>query len=184
MVQYRRSTIEGGTYFFTVVTHKRNAFLTSPEARKCLKYAWSKIKKLYPFTLHAFCLLPDHMHCIWTLPEGDAHYSMRWQGIKGLFSKEMNRIGEWTGITSQSMEKKREAGYFQRRFWEHTIIQQDDFNRHFDYIHFNPVKHGFVDHPEDYPWSTYHRYLRAGVYDRTWGGMTPDILKDFTLPGE
>jgi len=184
MAHYRRSYIEGGTYFFTLVTYKRRTFLTSEEARHSLKTAWIKIRKKYPFDLVAFCLLPDHLHCIWTLPLNDAIYSIRWQGIKGLFSKNMNLLGHWNKIQNTSMKKKRESGYLQRRFWEHTIFKQEDFNRHFDYIHFNPVKHGFVKHPKDWPWSTFHKYVETGIYDDNWGTLEPEFLKTFQVRGE
>ena len=82
------------------------------------------------------------------------------------------------------MKKKRESGFLQSRFWEHTIFKQEDFNRHFDYIHFNPVKHGFVKYPIDWPWSTFHKYVETGIYDDNWGTLEPEFLKTFQVRGE
>lgn len=169
MPQYRRSKIEGGTYFFTVVTYHRRPFLTTDEARAALHFAWLNVEQRYPFTTNAICLLPDHLHCIWTLPEGDSNYSLRWGEIKKIFSKMYLPHVKANELLSESRLKRGEAAVWQRRFWEHTIRDLHDFNRHLDYIHYNPVKHGLVHSVSDWPWSSFHRYVQLGFYDRSWG---------------
>ena len=136
----------------------------------------------YPFQLVACCLLPEHLHCIWTLPEHDADYSIRWQGIKGLFSREYKKKMNLETEITDSLKKKREAGIWQRRFWEHTLVTQEDYNTHVDYIHYNPVKHGLVKHVRDWPWSSFHRYVKEGVYGVEWGTGLSDrfgMVKEF-----
>jgi putative transposase len=133
MTGYRRSLLKGGSYFFTVVTYDRLPILTSNKARAILHSAWIDVRKRFPFTTVAVCLLPDHLHCIWSLPENDADYSVRWKEIKRLFTKEyLLKIGPGE-IRSESRMKKGEAAIWQRRFWEHTIRDEDDLNRHIDY---------------------------------------------------
>jgi putative transposase len=169
MAQYRRVYFPGGSFFFTIVVNGRKPIFKSAISRKLLREAWSTIHKKYPFTLVACCLLPEHLHCIWTMPENDSDYSMRWKGIKGLFSKEYNKVVRPVVKLSKSMKKKREAGIWQRRFWEHTLCRQEDFNAHIDYIHYNPVKHGLVKNVSDWPWSTFHKYVKQGIYPADWG---------------
>jgi putative transposase len=169
MPQYRRSTIEGGAYFFTVVTYDRLPILTMDDVRPLLHSAWMDVHTRFPFTTIAVCLLPDHLHCIWSLPEGDANYSVRWKEIKRLFTKGyLSQIGP--GETRNASRLKRgEAAVWQRRFWEHTIRDQDDLHRHMDYIHYNPVKHGLVKRVVDWPWSSFHRCVIKGYYEIGWG---------------
>ena len=184
MSDYRRVYIPGGVYFFTVVTHNRNPILTHQDARVTLRKAWLNVLQEYPFELIALCLLPDHIHCSWKLPESDSNYSLRWQRIKGYFSKHINKNGFNIPMPSKSKIKKRECGVWQRRFWEHTIRDQDDLNNHIDYIHFNPVKHGYVQRPLDWPWSTFHKYLSLGVYEPDWGYMEPESTVGLKSTGE
>ncbi len=169
MPNYIRLRSEGGTFFFSVVTHERGAFLTDPSARKCLRQAWKDMRARYPFELVALCLLPDHLHTIWTLPEGDTDSSERWRFLKARFTSRFLVENGREGRRSNSQQKKGERGFWQRRYWEHTIRDDEDLRRHFDYIHFNPVKHGLVEWPERWPWSTFHRYARMGWYDAGWG---------------
>jgi putative transposase len=169
MPEYRRSIIKGGTFFFTVVTYHRLPILTTAEARSILHAALDDVNQRFPFTLDAICLLPEHIHCIWTLPEGDQNYSVRWGDIKRLFSKAyLKQIG--TGEKrNESHTNRGEAAIWQRRFWEHTIRDLDDYNHHLDYIHYNPVKHGLVGNVSDWPWSSFHRYVKTGYYETSWG---------------
>lgn len=169
MPEYRRARIEGGTYFFTVVTYNRLPILTTVEARKLLRSAWVDVRERFPFTIDAVCLLPDHLHCIWVLPEGDANFSVRWKEIKRLFTRGyLDQVG--TGeIRSASRLRRGEAAIWQRRFWEHTIRDEEDLNRHRDYIHYNPVKHGLVQRVAAWQWSSFHHYVRMGYYARDWG---------------
>jgi putative transposase len=114
-------------------------------------------------------LLPDHIHCIWTLPENDCDYSKRWGMIKAGFSKRAKHLFHRNEWMSDSKRKHREAAVWQRRFWEHMIRDEDDFRRHLDYLHFNPVKHGLVKCVRDWPHSTFHRFVKDGFYPQDWG---------------
>jgi putative transposase len=169
MTGYRRSLLKGGSYFFTVVTYDRLPILTSNEARAILHSAWIDVRKRFPLTTVAVCPLPDHLHCIWSLPENDADYSVRWKEIKGLSTREYLLTFGPGEIRSESRMKKGEAAIWQRRFWEHTIRDEDDLNRHIDYIHYNPVKHGVVQRVVEWPWSSFHRYVQEGHYGFDWG---------------
>ena len=169
MPQYRRSRLEGGTYFFTVVTYNRLPILTGDEARGLLHSAWIEACRRSPFETVAVCLLPEHIHCIWSLPEGDADYARRWSEIKRFFTKGyLLHLGSGEA-RNESRLKRREAAVWQRRFWEHTIRDEEDLNRHLDYIHYNPVKHGLVKSVAEWPWSSFHRYVRMGYYEEGWG---------------
>jgi putative transposase len=168
MPNFRRNYQPGGTYFFTVVTYNRLPILTNPISRSILRSAWDDVRKRFPFSTLAVCLLPDHLHCIWTLPEDDWNYSMRWKEIKRLFTKAYLPSADTYEVTNASRKKRGEASIWQRRFWEHTIQNDIDLQRHIDYIHFNPVKHSLVENVIDWPWSSYHRYIQRGICDPTW----------------
>ena len=166
MTNYRRAR-GGDTYFFTVVTHLRRPFLCSDNARRDLRASIREVRDTHPFDIDAWALLPDHLHCIWTLPEGDADFSIRWALIKRGFTR---RATDWLEPLEvcESRKAKRESGVWQRRFWEHKIRDDRDFSAHCDYIHWNPVKHGLVKTPGDWPWTTLHRFVREGVYPKGW----------------
>jgi len=164
MTSYRRARFEGGYYFFTVVTLKRRTFLTDELARACFRAAWEETRRRSYFEVVALCLLPDHIHCIWKLPEDDRDFSLRWSRIKSGFTRRYLNFGGEECIQTFSRNIKRERGVWQRRFWEHQIRDVEDLQRHVDYVHYNPVKHGLVEQVEDWPWSTYHRYVREGIY--------------------
>jgi len=168
MPNYRRQ-YGGNAYYFTVVTYNRIPIFTSDLARGILHRAWKIVSERFPFTTVAICLLPDHIHTIWTLPESDGDYSVRWKEIKRQFTQ--GYLVETGSIESrsESRQKRHEAAVWQRRFWEHTISDDDDLARHVDYIHFNPVKHGLTKRVQDWPWSSFHRYVREGYYDAEWG---------------
>ena len=177
MPQYKRVFAPGGTFFFTVVTHKRAPLLCVASVRKALREAIGLVRKESPFDIDAWVLLPDHLHCIWTLPEGDTGYSMRWANIKRHVTKVCRELGMGLDGSSPSRTRRKDGGFWQRRFWEHQIRDGDDFNRHMDYIHYNPVKHGQVNRVGDWAWSTFHRHVKRGIYEETWGGG--DIDGDF-----
>ena len=180
MTNYRRATFAGGHYFFTLVTHQRRRFLFDDLARQCLRNAWHKVDRKHPFDVVALCLLPDHLHCLWKLPPGDHAYSQRWQLIKKDFSRNYLHAGGREGAQSVSRQQKRERGIWQRRFWEHQIRDEIDLARHIDYIHYNPVKHGLVQKVADWPWSTYHRFVRTGFYrQRILTNADGDFGEDF-----
>ena len=171
MPQYRRLYIPGGVYFFTVVTFERKPIFNNPRACELFHSIWLDVRRRLPFHIDAFCLLPDHIHCIWRLPDGDSDFSIRWREIKRLFTRTyLKRIGP-DGYRNASRRHKREAAVWQRRFWEHAIRDQGDYNRHVAYIHFNPVKHGLVKRVGDWPWSSTHRFMEIGVVDPDWGGV-------------
>ena len=167
MPNYIRAKLDGGYYFFTVVTYKRIILFDTEIARRCLREAIEKTRSPRPFETIAFCLLYEHLHCIWKHPEGDADYSRRWSSIKGLFSRKYLRLSGQRRQTTSSRTRKGEVCIWQRRFWEHQIRDENDLQRHFDYIHYNPIKHGLVRRIEDWPWSTYHKYAQEGFYGRS-----------------
>ena len=167
MPNYRRSNIKGGTYFFTVVTHQRRRFLCLEENVALLRTAFREVMAKHSFHIDAFVLLPDHLHCIWTLPENDADFSTRWRLIKSNFSRQCQPM--YQGRVSASRQSKGEKAVWHRRFWEHTIRDEDDYRQHVEYIHYNPVKHGLAKAPIDWPYSSFHRYVRAGLYEPDWG---------------
>jgi len=168
MAAFRRALTKGGTYFFTVATHRRRPLLTQPAFYAALKDALGTVKQSHPFQIDAFVLLPDHLHCIWTLPEGDASYSLRWNIIKRLVTQ-ATRHNAATEL-SASRQRRGESGLWQRRFWEHQIRDEGDFEKHVEYIHWNPVKHGYVAKVADWPYSSFHGYVARGVFPADWGG--------------
>jgi putative transposase len=172
MPDYRRYYVSGGTYFFTVVTYQRRSLFNREQPREWLRTAIQTIRCERPFTIVAMVLLPDHLHCVWTLPEQDADYSTRWRQIKETFTRSVPKTGE-EGTSSASRRRRGERAVWQRRFWEHTCRDQDDLNRCIDYIHWNPVKHGLVERVCDYSWSSFHRYVEQGIYPIDWGSTNP-----------
>lgn len=167
-MQYRRRLLPGGTYFFTVVTFARRPFLCEPENIELLRHSFRTVKARHPFAIKAFVLLPNHMHCIWTLPPGDDRYPMRWNLIKNAFSKNVDE--KWLKKPSDTRQCKREKAVWQRRYWEHTIRNEDDFIRHIEYIHYNPVKHGLVQAPRQWEHSSFHKFVRQEKYGMDWAG--------------
>jgi putative transposase len=178
MPEYRRTWSPGGTFFFTLVTYNRRPIFQDEGARKILREAFAfGAQKVGPFQIDAMCLLPEHLHCTWTLPEKDGDYSTRWKVIKSYFSHRYIRGGGIPGSLTTSKFQKGEVGVWQRRFWEHEIRDMEDYRRHLDYIHYNPVKHGLVDTVRAWPWSTFHRYVREGYYDLDWGSENAEVAK-------
>ncbi len=161
MPHYHRVIIPGGTYFFTVVTWLRRPIFLQASARAILRQAFQETNARYPFAIDALCLLPDHLHCIWTLPEDDGDYSTRWRFLKTMFTDRYQAENPDFPKKSVSRIKRREAAIWQRRFWEHLIRDTKDFVAHVDYIHNNPVKHGLVENAEDWSWSSIHRWNQA-----------------------
>jgi len=157
MPHYRRLYIPGSWYFFTVVSHDRRPILTSPLARQSLRAAIDTTRQGYPFKAVAWVLLPDHLHCIWQMPDGDADFTTRWRLIKTRFTRFYLRSG---GIEimerSASRLRRKERGIWQRRFWEHCLRDEDDLQSHISYIHNNPVRHGLVEDSRAWPYSSIH----------------------------
>ena len=165
MTEYRRFQHPGATWFFTVNLAERhdNQLLTGQI--DLLRMAFSQVKATHPFQIDAVVILPEHLHCIWTLPAGDSDFSTRWGLIKAYFSRHISK-GE---RISQSRGKRGERGVWQRRFWEHLIRDEADYRQHIDYIHWNPVKHGWVKYVKDWPHSSFHGYVKLGIYPENWG---------------
>ncbi|MBU0651866.1 MAG: transposase [Proteobacteria bacterium] len=190
MPNYKRNFLPGGTFFFTVVTHGRRPWLCAERARNSLRMAIREVRARRPFAIEAWVLLPDHMHCLWELPEGDHDFSVRWRLIKTRVSRECAEALEETAVEivgcvsdsvthkNNSRMRRKESDLWQRRFWEHAIRDERDYAAHCDYIHYNPVKHGLCKSPGDWPYSTFHRFVRQGTYPVDWGaGVEPKIAE-------
>lgn len=171
MADYRRWRIGGATYFFTVVTHDRRPFLTTPPALDALRFACRAVRRRFPFETIAIAVMPDHLHTIWKLPADDDRFSTRWRRIKSIVT---HRLLDDPRLAVDRSRHPHRGGRFiwQRRFWEHLCRDDVDIERHADYIHGNPVKHGLVARPVDYRWSSFRRYVKLGAYAAEWGGST------------
>jgi putative transposase len=163
MPRYIRAIVPGGTFFFTVALLERRRRLLT-EHIDDLRAVFSEARRRRHFTIDAIVVLPDHLHCIWTLPSEDSDFSARWHDIKARFSA---RIPQGERLSARRV-RKGERGIWQRRFWEHVIRNQVDLERHFDYIHYNPVKHGHVERVGDWPYSSFHRCVKKGIYSSDW----------------
>jgi putative transposase len=178
MSRYRRSLAQGASFFFTVNAYRRRPVLTHPDVRAALRMAISDVRQALPFRIDAWALLPDHLHAIWTLPESDAVYGKRWGLIKAQVSRLCAHVVTDNIERSASRVRRREAGLWQRRFWEHQIRDEGDFERHVDYIHYNPVKHGLVTHAGDLPYTTFHRYVKRGILATDWAVDPGEVIGD------
>ena len=166
MTEYRRASLPGATWFFTVNLAERKGNRLLVEEVDSLRKAFRSVQAVHAFHIDAAVILRDHLHCIWPLPPGDSGFSTRWSMIKGTFSRSIKK-GE---RVSPSRVKRGERGLWQRRFWEHLIRDDDDFARHVDYIHWNPVKHRWVERVAEWTHSSFHAFVRSGVYAANWGG--------------
>jgi putative transposase len=164
-MQYRRNYVKGGTYFFTVNLLDRNKSLLV-EHIDLLRESIRVVKFQRPFYIDAWVVLPDHLHAVLTLPDDDVDYSSRWREIKKRFSKSLPK----TEFLTQTRKRKNERGIWQRRFWEHTIRDDNDYWHHVNYVHFNPLKHGLVTQVADWPYSSFHRAVKQGIYTNNWCG--------------
>ena len=171
-MRYRRAYVTGATYFFTVAIAERDKTLLV-DYHDILREAFRKVKVNQPFKIDAIVILPDHLHTIWTLPENDADFSTRWGLIKASFSRKLIRNER----ISSSRLNKGERGIWQRRFWEHLIRDERDFEQHVDYIHYNPVKHGYTSKPNKWPFSSIHQFIEKGIIMPNWG-------EDITIEGD
>jgi len=173
MPNYRRANLKGGVFFFTVVLADRSSNLLIKEIDR-LRQAYRAVQERRPFETIAVCILPDHLHALWSLPECDADFATRWSLIKSGFSR-----GKEARQRSPSKVSRREKGVWQRRYWEHAIRDDADLARHVEYIHFNPVKHGHVSRVADWPHSSFHRFVERGWLVADWGGDVKDIAGSF-----
>lgn len=165
-MEYRRAKVQGGTYFFTVVTEKRQKILCLPNNVSLLRDAFRYVMERHPLIIDAVVILPDHLHCMWTLPENDQDFSTRWRLIKSYFSRRCETV--LPENISLSTHNKKQPPVWQYRFWEHLIRDEIDMKNHVEYIHYNPVKHGLVTAPKDWEFSSLHRAVRQGIYDMMW----------------
>ncbi|MBI2311668.1 MAG: transposase [Betaproteobacteria bacterium] len=165
MSDYRRFRFPGGTYFFTVCLADRRSDLLVRQVA-ALRRAVTETRRLRPFHVDGWVVLPEHLHCIWTLPPGDADFSNRWKAIKIRFVQALPAVEH----RSPAQVARGERGIWQHRFWEHAIRDEEDFARHLDYVHFNPVKHGWAKTAAAWPYSTFGRWVAAGTYPHDWGG--------------
>ena len=164
-MRYRRSNVAGGTFFFTVNLADRSSRLLTDHI-ELLRRSVRKVQRSHPFEIMAMVVLPEHLHAIWCLTRTDCDYPLRWSLVKAGFSRALEK----TERIGASREQKRERGIWQRRYWEHQIRDDEDLVRHVDYIHINPVKHGYAKTPMDWPYSSIHRYIRQGLLARDWAG--------------
>ena len=165
MSNYRRAYIKGGCYFFTVVTHNRAPLFKQAPALTRLYDSFRYTSRKKPFHMDAYVILPDHLHCIWTLPEGDADFSSRWRLLKSYLS---------IGVRKQNPNWQEKV--WQPRFWEHAISNENDYQRHLDYIHYNPVKHGYVGDPQEWRDSSFMGFVEKGFYGEAWGAEVPESI--------
>ena len=166
MSNYRRARRRGATYFFTVVTHQRTPWFDREERVEILRDAFRRTLAERPLSMEAVVVLPDHLHCLWRLPEGGDDFSGRWREIKKRVSRRLDPDGNTRG----------ERSVWQRRFWEHRIRDERDWRNHMDYIHYNPVKHGLAERPGDWPWSSFGKAVDQGWYEPDWGGVEPESI--------
>jgi putative transposase len=173
MVRYRRNFVPGGTYFFTVTLADRTSAVLVDHV-DALRNAFRIARRERPFTIEAIVILPDHLHAIWTLPSGDSDFSGRWKRIKAHFTHRLVAAG-----VPVKPHRNGEYALWQRRFWEHTIRNEIDFERHVDYVHFNPVKHKLVSRACEWPYSSFHVYVRRGLLPADWAGDVEEPTMDF-----
>ena len=166
-MQYRRAFLPGASYFFTLVTECRRPILASTAAVEVLRSAFRTVRKTRPFEINAIVVLPDHLHCIWTLPSGDADFATRWRLIKTHFTKQCDPA--LRAEANPARLAKREQAVWQHRYWEHLLRDETDYTQHVEYIHYNPVKHGYVTSAMEWPYSSFQRHVAAGIYPESWG---------------
>ena len=166
MPDYRRAWHPGGTYFFTVNLLQRQGNDLLVRHIETLRSVVKSVQQRHAFHIHAWVVLPEHLHCVIELPPGDADFATRWRLIKAGFSKALPRTERLSAVRA----RRGERGIWQRRYWEHLIQDERDYQAHMDYVHINPVKHGLVMHVKDWPYSTFHRLVAQGIYPQDWAG--------------
>ena len=175
MPNYRRAFIPGGTWFFTVNLLERHGNDLLMREIDLLRATVRRVRDKFPFHVDAWVVLPDHLHCVMTLPPGDSDFSLRWRLIKSGFSRALPKTERRSAVRRAAGER----GIWQRHYWEHLIRDEADYRRHIDYVHMNPLKHGHVKRVRDWPYSTFHRYVSAGIYPADWcGDVTADVEGD------
>ncbi|MDI3336301.1 transposase [Defluviimonas aestuarii] len=193
MSRYLRPHAPGATVFFTVALAERGSDLLVREIGR-LRAAVAATRRERPFGIDAWVVMPDHLHCVWTLPKDDADYSVRWGAIKARFTMSLRQAdgrpgfspaplptelpivqsGKYAGLKPGLRRNKREQAIWQRRFWEHHIRDEADYAAHVRYCWINPVKHGFVERAVDWPYSSIHRDIARGIAEPEWSGIITD----------
>ena len=168
MPEYRRMDAPGGTFFLTLVTYERAPLFTERANVELLRMIIASVQRERPFVFPGAVILPDHLHFIWELPVGDTDFSTRIGLLKAGFTKALDDQPATRGRVSVSRRRHRERSVWQRRFWEHTIRDEEDLETHMDYMHYNPVKHGLARCPHAWPYSSFHHWVRAGRYPADW----------------
>ncbi|MBX9347481.1 transposase [Chromobacterium vaccinii] len=169
MARFRGDRLSGGCYFFTVVTERRQPILLEPDVRAALREAILAVRRERPFAIDGWVLLPDHLHAIWSMPDGGADYAMCWREIKRRVTRLVGKRyfrAEWQSVHRAA---KGCGTLWRHRYWEHRIRDEADFTAHLDDVHFNPVKHGIAAIAAEWPYSTFHCYVQAGWYPIDWG---------------
>ena len=166
MPDFRRYRVPGGCYFFTVNLLERFPNDTLIRHVDVLRAVVRDVRRRWPFVIDGWVVLPDHLHCIWTLPPGDFDFTNRWRLIKAGFARQLPKTERRSFVRTARGER----GIWQRRFWEHAIRDERDYASHMDYLHFNPVKHGYARRVMDWPYSSFHRCVEKGIYPLDWGG--------------
>jgi putative transposase len=172
MPNYRRAFIPGGTWFFTVNLLQRHHNDLLIREIDLLRETVKRVREKHPFQIDAWVVLPEHLHCVWTLPPGDSDFSRRWRLIKSGFSRVLPKTERRSDVRKAAGER----GIWQRHYWEHLIRDDADYQRHVDYVHVNPLKHGHVNRVVDWPYSTFHRYVAKGIYPSNWCGDVNDMV--------
>lgn len=162
-MEYRRTIVKGAVYFFTLNLRDRKSDLLIKEIDK-LRLAFNKVIRKHPFKIEGIVILPDHLHFMFKLPSNDGDYPLRIRLIKSAFTHQI----EGNEYTNPSRDKKKERGIWQRRYWEHLIRDERDFESHLNYIYYNPVKHGYVKRVINWPYSSIHRDIKLGIFPVNW----------------
>ena len=174
MPNFIRAYVPGGTWFFTVnLLQRHNNDLLVREI-DTLRDVVKRVRQRWPFEINAWVVLPEHLHCVLTLPPGDSDFSLRWRLIKSGFARALPNNERRSAVRKATGER----GIWQRRFWEHMIRDDADYRRHVDYVHVNPLKHGHVKRVQDWPYSTFHHYVAQGVYPVDWCGDVDTTITD------
>jgi putative transposase len=184
-MDYRRNYVPGGTYFFTLVTFQRSLLFKNVTAYDLFKQVVAEVKTERPFDIVAAVVLYDHLHMIWTLPDNDADYSSRWSKIKGQFTRRWLESGGAKCEVSVGKQRDARRGIWQPKFSEHTMRDEADLINHIEYIHYNPVRHGYVPCPKDWRWSSFHAFVKRGDYDENWccGSSPPRRVEQLHYKG-
>lgn len=178
MPNYVRWRAAGATYFFTVVTSRRRRLFADAAARRLLRQAFVDTRRRWAFDMFAVVVLPDHLHCIWMLPPEDDDFPKRWSHLKRRFTQQFLAAGGHEIQVSGNRRRHRERGVWQARYWEHLVRDEQELYAYRDDVHLNPVKHGYVERPTDWPWSSVHRHLSQGWLTPDWTGWTPIEVPD------